>query len=289
MVRGIFYPWYPCHPWLVLVKPRRESHVRPSKIKAKLQRDEPVLLTTLHLTDPSLYELVGLMGFDGIWMDMEHHGYSLETAITLMRAARVGSTDIMARPAKGEFMRLGRMLEAGAQGIMYPRCDDAAEARQVVTWSKFAPLGQRGIDGANPDMPYCTMPLEQYIREANEQTFVVIQLEDQRALENARDIAAVEGVDVLFFGPGDFSVLSGFPGQFDHPRVQEAIHTIANAARRAGKHWGMPGLTPERTQQLVEMGARFIGYGADILMVKNGLEEIQRQFQPLGFSFDKRI
>ena len=66
------------------------------------------------------------MGFDGIWMDMEHHGYGLETALTLMRAARVGSTDIMVRPAKGEFMRMGRMLEGGAQGILYPRCDDAA-------------------------------------------------------------------------------------------------------------------------------------------------------------------
>src|SRR6516225_11892664 len=128
--------------------------MRPSKIKAKLKRNEPVLLTTLHLFDPSLYELASLMGFDGIWMDLEHHGYSVETAMTLMRAARVGSSDILARPAKGEFMRLGRMLEAGAQGIMYPRCDDAAEARAVVAWSKFAPLGRRGYDSANADTPY---------------------------------------------------------------------------------------------------------------------------------------
>ncbi len=95
--------------------------MRTSKIKGKLKRDEPVLLTTLHLTDPSVFELTGVMGFDGIWMDMEHHGYSVETATSLMRAARVGTTDIMVRPAKGEFRRMGRMLEAGAQGIMYPR------------------------------------------------------------------------------------------------------------------------------------------------------------------------
>src|SRR5690242_17423090 len=145
--------------------------MRPSKIKAKLRKNEPVLVTTLHFTDPSLYEMVGLMGFDGLWMDMEHHGYSLETAMTLMRAARVGSTDIMVRPAKGEFMRLGRMLEAGAQGIMYPRCDNAAEAKEVVTWAKFAPLGKRGFDGGNPDMPYCTMDTAAYVRNANEETF----------------------------------------------------------------------------------------------------------------------
>src|SRR5437899_11030854 len=115
--------------------------MRTSRIKARLKHNEPVLLTTLHLTDPSLFELASLMGFDGIWMDLEHHGYSVETAQTLMRAARVGGADIMVRPAKGEFMRMGRMLEAGAQGVMYPRCNDAAEAAQVVKWAKFAPLG----------------------------------------------------------------------------------------------------------------------------------------------------
>jgi 4-hydroxy-2-oxoheptanedioate aldolase len=263
--------------------------MRPSKIKAKLKRNEPVLLTTLHLTDPSIYELVGLMGFDGIWMDLEHHGYSVETAMTLMRAARVGSTDVMVRPAKGEFMRLGRILEAGAQGIMYPRCEDAAEATQVVTWAKFAPQGKRGYDSANPDNPYCTLPMEQYIQAANEQTFLVIQIEDQHALDDALAIAATEGVDVLFFGPADFTVLGGIPGQFDHPRVQQAMRTIADAARQAGKHWGMPCWSLEHARQLLDMGARFIPFGADIIMVKTGLEDIQRRFRPLGFTFDSRL
>lgn len=263
--------------------------MRPSRIKAKLSRNEPVLLTTLHLTDPSLFELTSLMGYDGIWMDMEHHGYGLETAMTLMRAARVGGTDILVRPAKGEFMRMGRMLEAGAQGILYPRCDDAAEAREVVRWSKFAPLGQRGFDGGNPDMPYCTMSVDEYVRAANAETFLVVQIEDRGALVHAYEIAAVEGVDALFFGPADFTVLSGIPGQFDHPIVHEAIETIADAARRAGKHWGMPVGTPERARELMALGAKFLAHGADIIWVKNGLEETRRRFGPLGFTFDGRL
>src|SRR5262245_53518921 len=191
--------------------------MRPSKIKAKLERNEPVLVTALQFLDPAVFELTALLGFDGIWLDMEHHGPSVETAARLTRAARVGSTDVMVRIAKGEFMRMGRVLEAGAHGIMYPRCDNAAEARDVVTWSKFAPLGRRGFDGGNPDMPYCTMPMDAYVREANAQTFLVVQIEDPAALGHVDEIAAVEGVDVLFFGPADFSVLSGIPGQFDHP------------------------------------------------------------------------
>lgn len=259
--------------------------MRKSRVKAKLNRNEPVLLTTLHLTDASLYEMVTLAGFDGIWMDLEHHGYSVETAAGLMRAARIGPTDIMARPAKGEFMRMGRLLEMGAQGILYPRCDNADEAREVVKWSKFAPLGRRGFDGGNADMPYCSMPMTDYIREANEQTFVCVQIEDPDALEHVEAIAAVEGVDVIFFGPADFTVLSGVAGQFQHPVVTRAIERVAKAARAAGKHWGMPAGTVERAQELMALGARFICHGADLIMVKNGLEEIQRRFQPLGFTF----
>jgi 4-hydroxy-2-oxoheptanedioate aldolase len=263
--------------------------MRPSKIKAKLTRNEPVLLTTLHLTDPTLYELTSLMGFDGIWMDLEHHGYSLETAQNLMRAARVGSADIMIRPAKGEFMRMGRMLEAGAQGILYPRCDDAAEAAEVVKWAKFAPLGKRGFDSGNADNPYCTMPMAPYVKAANAETFIAIQIEEQHAVDNALAIAEVEGVDALFVGPADFTVLSGIPGQFDHPLVQKAIHKVAEAARKAGKHWGLPGGSAEHIKQLLDMGARFLCFGADIIWVKSALENIQRQFKPLGFTFDNRL
>ncbi|MFO0816961.1 MAG: aldolase/citrate lyase family protein [Pirellulales bacterium] len=259
--------------------------MRISRVKAKLRRNEPALLTTLHLTDATLYEMVTLAGFDGIWMDLEHHGYSVETAAGLMRAARIGPTDIMARPAKGEFMRMGRLLEMGAQGILYPRCDNADEAREVVKWSKFAPLGRRGFDGGNPDMPYCSMPMPEYLHEANEQTFVCVQIEDPEALEHVEEIAAVEGVDVVFFGPADFTVLSGIAGQFQHPLVNQAIERVAKAAKAAGKHWGMPAGTVERAQELMALGARFICHGADLIMVKNGLEEIQRRFRPLGFTF----
>ncbi len=263
--------------------------MRTSRVKAKLSRDEPVLVTTLHLTDPSLFELTSLMGFDGIWIDLEHHGYSVETAGQLMRAARVGGSDVVARPAKGEFMRMARLLEAGAQGIMYPRCDDATEAAEVVRWAKFAPLGERGCDGAGADAPYCSIPTAQYVEQANRETFIVIQLEQQHALDNAESIAAVEGVDILFLGPGDFSVLSGIPGQFDHPLIQDAMKKTAAAARNAGKCWGTTCANPQSLAMLLELGARFIAYGADILMVKRGLEQIQRESAELGFTFDNRL
>lgn len=263
--------------------------MRESRIKAKLRRGEPVLVITLHLIDPSVFELASLMGFDGIWIDLEHHAHSLQTAAELMRAARVGGADIIARPAKGEFMRMQRMLEAGAHGIMYPRCDDAREAAEVVQWAKFGPVGRRGFDGANPDMPYLTMPLDQYIEEANRQTFVIVQIETPQAMDNGDEIAAVEGVDILMLGPADFTVLGGIPGQFDDERVHEAKRKVADVATRAGKYWGCPAASVEEAQELLAMGARAIFHQADILLIKNGLEQVQREMSPLGFTFDNRL
>lgn len=263
--------------------------MRPSKIKAKLRRNEPVLLTSMAYANPAEYELASLMGFDGLWLDMEHSKVGMETAEGLMRAARVGTTDVMVRVAKGEFLRLGRALEAGAQGILYPRCDNAEEAKQVVAWSKFHPLGHRGADGANADMPYCTMALDQYVKEANEQTFVGVQIEDPNALKNADAMAAVPGVDFLFFGPGDFSIFAGIPAQWTNPIIDNAIKTVAAATKKAGIHWGMPAFNAEWAKKLLDLGARILSHGADIIWVKNGLDDTRKKFGPLGFTFDGRI
>jgi 4-hydroxy-2-oxoheptanedioate aldolase len=220
---------------------------------------------------------------------MEHHAHSMETAQNLMRAARVGTSDIIARPAKGEFMRLGRMLEAGAQGIMYPRCDSAAEAAEVVKWAKFPPLGKRGVDGGNADMPYCSMPLPQYLKDANEQTFIIIQVEEEHAIDDVEQIAAVEGVDVVMLGPGDYSSLGGFPGQWNHPRLAGAVERIAAAAERTGKHWGRPVGSVEDAIKYINLGARFLPHSSDITLVKNGLEKIQRDFAEAGFTFINQL
>ena len=263
--------------------------MRKSVVKGKLGRNEPVLLTSLLLNAPALYELVSLMGFHGVWMDLEHHPTSAETAEALMRASRVGNTDILARPAKGEMMRLGRLLEAGATGILYPRCSNAAEAEAVVRAAKFYPLGERGYDGSNPDQPYSTMPADHYVRIANEETFIFVQIEDAGALAEAEAMAAVEGVDGLFFGPVDFSVLSGIPGKLDRPIVQEAIDTVASAARNTGKHWGMPVVSAEAAAPLMERGARILACSADLALVKAGMETLQEDFAQLGLEFDNQL
>ncbi|MAE65956.1 MAG: aldolase [Phycisphaeraceae bacterium] len=257
-----------------------------SKIRAHLSRGEPALAFCCHLTDPAVHELVGLMGFDAIWFDMEHHVYTLEKAQDLIRAARIGAgADALVRPAAGEYKRMMRMLEAGAQAVLYPRCSGAAEAREVVRSMKFPPLGERGLDGGNRDMPFCHMDTNAYIKAANEQTVLFCQIETPEGLDAAEAMLDVEGVDGLFFGPTDYSMEAGIPGQMDHPMIDDAVRKIADAARRAGKHWGAP-CNAERAKKLLDLGATMLCTGADIIMVKMGMQRTQEEFGSLGFKFD---
>ena len=261
--------------------------MRPSRIKAKLSRNEPALCTTLTLADPAVFELTSLMGFDGIWLDLEHHSHSVETASQLMRAVRVGTADIVARPAKGEFMRMGRLLEAGAQAIMYPRCDSAEEAAEVVRWAKFAPLGQRGFDGANPDADYGGTRVTDYLAHANRETLIIMQVENHRAVDQAEAIAAVPGVDAIMLGPGDFSVLEGLAAESEQGRIMAVTRKIAAAAGNAGKHWACTIGNLDEARQSLELGSKLLFYGADILFIRRCLEQMQTDFAALGFSFGK--
>lgn len=99
----------------------------------------------------------------------------------------------------------------------------------------------------------------------------------------------MDGVDILFVGTEDLSLQSGIPGQFDHELTQEAIRKTAKAAKKAGKYWGCPSGSIKQTQELLEMGARLIGCNADIVMIKNGLEKMQSDMSPLGFTFNNQL
>jgi len=260
--------------------------MKPSRVLSKIRRGERALGVCLHLTDPSVYEMTSLLGFDAIWMDLEHHGYSVETAGHLMRAARIGGTDIVARPGKGEFMRLSRLLEMGASGIMYPRCDSAAEAAEVVRWARFAPIGQRGFDGAGADARFSLTPMTSYLEQANRETFVLIQVEHPTAVEQSEEILSVPGVDMIMLGPADFTVLTGIPGQFTHPTVLAAFERIAKAAKKTGKHWAATCGSLEQAAKLTEMGCSLIFHGCDLIFVRQGLERIKEQFGPaIGLTF----
>ena len=259
--------------------------MRKSHVIAKLEQKQPAWCVAISMSDFTLFEVAGLTGVDGIWLDLEHHGFSVESAAHLICGARAGDTDVIARPGKGEFMRLGRMLEMGATGIMYPRCDDPEEAAEVVKWSKFAPLGVRGYDGSNPDMPYMSIPKAEYIQQANKETFIIVQVEHPSAVDQAEAIAAVDGVDFLMLGPGDFSILSGIPeAGYSHPKMQMAIDTISKAAKNTGKSWAALAFSLDDVRQFVAAGAGLIFYGSAMRAVRDHFASTREALLNEGFA-----
>ena len=255
--------------------------MRQSQVKEVWNRGGIAVGSLIKSTDPVHTEIVSQLGLDFIWLDLEHSDKSVETFAHLTRAARLGSSDIMARPARWEYMRMGRLLEAGAHGILYPRCESAEEAAEVVKWSKFHPLGERGFDGGSADNNYGQYPADNYTAEANAQTWIAIQIESPRAVDRANEIAAVDGVDCVFFGPGDFSALSGRAGQVQGAETLKAAETIAMATQAAGKIFGTLVFDMEHARLMKSYGARLLAHGADVVFLKAAYQQLVDDYAEL--------
>ena len=242
--------------------------MKKSLVKARWAAGEAATCAILHLADGAYAEFAAAQPcFDCIWYDLEHGPVALERAADLFRAVRWQGKDVMARPGKGEFMRMGRMLEQGASGIMYPRCENVDEAREFVRWAKFAPLGERGFAGDNAEAGYGAIDVDAYVTAANAETFLAPMIESPTSLANARAIAETEGVDMLFFGPGDYSVLGGIRSSLDSLEILKAMEQACVAARAAGKHFGSLAITDEQMRRLVDMGADFLMCYSDMAAI----------------------
>jgi 4-hydroxy-2-oxoheptanedioate aldolase len=245
-----------------------------SKVK-QIWKDGGLAIGTLVKSiDPVHSEALSQMGFDFLWYDLEHSDKSVETFSNLARATRVGNVDILARPARWEYMRMGRLLEAGATGILYPRCESAEEATELVRWSKFHPMGERGFDGGSADNNYGQYPADNYTDQANENTWITAQVESPAALKKVSEIASVDGIDCIFFGPGDYSALTGRPGDVKGEKTLEAARITAEETIAAGKIFGTLVFDMDHAKQMKDLGAQLLVHGADIVFYKKAYAEI---------------
>jgi 4-hydroxy-2-oxoheptanedioate aldolase len=245
-----------------------------SRVLRQLRGGELVRVAGMsRVRDPWLAEVIGRTGYDVIWFDMEHRAFGYEVIDPIATACRLAQIDLMVRVLKTGYTAPMRAMEFGANGIMVPHILSAAEARQWAEWTRFPPLGRRGFDGAGADADYLFADPVEYMQHANRETFLVLQIEDREAVECVDEIAAVEGVDLLFIGPGDLSISLGHPFQVNHSSMQKAIDRVAEAAAKHGKWWGMPTGSPQSAQGLIDRGARFVVCGGDHGALVNGLRE----------------
>jgi 4-hydroxy-2-oxoheptanedioate aldolase len=256
-----------------------------SRVRTKLRAGEFVKVIGINrVTEPWLTEVVGRLGFDVVWFDMEHRAHDFEVIDRLSLACRATGIDLMVRICKNGYTSIMRALEFGANGIMIPHCCSAAEAEQWVRWSRFPPAGNRGFDHAGADADYGLSDPIEYLDKQNGEIFLAVQIEDREAVDRVDEIAAVDGVDLLFVGPADLSISYGFPLQRQHPAIQRAIDKVANAAQKRGKWWGTVTETPETAQTELNRGARMITCANDHFLLVRGLQDAYVNFKAVGIS-----
>ena len=213
-------------------------------------------------------------GFDWLFIDMEHSSLDLGTAAQIAAAALpVGITPIVRVPGP-EHHHASRMLDGGTQGVVVPHVDSADDARRVVSYCKYPPLGHRSLYGQQPQFLFQSLPVSDATRLANEETLVIVMLESPDAVAQADEIAAVPGVDVLMIGTNDFCAEAGIPGRYDDPRVEAAYRSIVEACRRHGKTPGMGGIGDHGLlEKFIGLGMRFILAGNDIAFLMSGARQ----------------
>jgi 4-hydroxy-2-oxoheptanedioate aldolase len=238
--------------------------MRPSRVLKKLRNGEVVTSIKHNLTDPRAVEISAMSGFDCIWLCMEHTSASWSALEAQIYAAKAWDTDVLIRVPRGSYSDYVKPLELDASGIMVPHIMSADDAKHVARMTRFHPIGLRPADGGNADGAYCAIPFTDYIKQANEERFVIVQIEDPEPLDQLDEICAVPGIDMIFFGPGDFSQAIGAPGQMDHPKIAEARKLVAAAARKHGKFAGTVS-SPDAIGSIIEMGYQFINCASDVI------------------------
>ena len=243
--------------------------------RQKLANDELVVcLGVNQMRTPNIAMIAAACGFDAIYIDLEHNPTSLETAAAICVAALGLGVTPIARVTSHDPHDATRILDCGAQGVMVPHIQNAAEARAVVEACRFAPIGHRSAAGTVPALGYAPLKL------LNEHTLLIAMLETPEAIENVDAIAAVDGIDVVHIGSTDLSTEMGIPGDYQHPRMRAAFEATAAAAKHHGKAMGVGGVREDLAFQtwLVQLGVRYLTSGSDVgYILSAGRADVRQQ------------
>jgi 2-keto-3-deoxy-L-rhamnonate aldolase RhmA len=237
-----------------------------------LRDRDPVVGTWASLADPAVPELLA-PDADFVVLDTEHTPNSLETVSDCARAvdAADGEALPIARVAWNDPVRIKRLLDTGVAGVMVPMMETAAEAEEAVAACRYPPDGIRGIATARAS-DY-GRNFEGYVESANDDLLTILQVETRAGVENAADIAAVDGVDALFVGPADLSANLGAFGEWTSPELTGAISTVLDAGEAADTPVGTLGSRPAEVRALGSLGFDFLIAGVDTAMLLDGVSE----------------
>ena len=243
--------------------------IRKNPAKEKLQRGDPVTTISGNMTS-EIIDFLGPLGFDAAWIECEHGPVSWEQISDMTRACDLWGMSSITRVNSNDAGLITRTLDRGSMGVVLPHVNTRADAEQAMQSAKFAPLGCRGMFGGRQ-----SYGVSDYFHRANDQTMVIVLLEEVEALQNLDEILGVDYIDVFFVAPSDLSQTMGHIGDPGHPEVQQAIDTaiakIVSSGRMAGTL-----VNDDNVASYVEKGVRFLMTSWNAWLARGSAEFLAR-------------
>lgn len=249
-----------------------------SPVKKRLREGEPVIAVTITAANVDAAAHLAALGFDFLWVEMEHSPITLETLRNIVLGTRGMKALPFARVPVNEIWMAKRVLDAGVCGVIFPFTSTPELAAQAAAACRYPLAGRRGSGAV---LARFSWPggSEGYAESADQNVTVIVIIEEARAVENIDAIAATPGIDVMFIGTSDLSFSLGLRGNQDHPKLQEAIEKVVAAAKKHGKVAGRPAATPDMVEKFLKQGFGFFQAPTDLGFMTAGARQY---LEPLG-------
>ncbi|MGR3463428.1 HpcH/HpaI aldolase family protein [Limimaricola sp.] len=230
------------------------------------------------ISGPLVPEALSGLGYDWVVIDTEHSPTDVSDVLPALQAmAAEPMTSAVVRPAWNDPVIIKRLLDFGAQTLLIPYVQSAEEARAAVAATRYPPVGMRGVAGLHRATRYGR--IGDYTARAHEETCVLVQVETKSALDRLEEIAGVEGVDGVFFGPADLSASLGHPGQLDHPEVVAALMDGIDRLKAMGVPSGILSLDPDFARACIARGTGFTAVGIDASLMLGAARDLLERFR----------
>lgn len=242
-----------------------------NQVRKKLANGETVLGTMIQeLRSPAVPIIFANAGFDFVFIDMEHGAHTMETVADMIKVARFAGITPFVRIPDLQYHLIARCLDAGAQGFMVPRIETREQAEKAVSYSKYPPLGERGCSINKGHNNYRSDDLISFIKNANEENFVILQIERKTAVENLETILSVEGVDGAILGPNDMAVSYGVANDLGSPMMEDIFMKVLETGEKFGVYTGMHIANLQKLTEWKNKGMQIITYNTDIGFLNAG-------------------
>ena len=246
--------------------------MRSNPVKQRLQAGGHAFGAMIfEMFSPGMAQIASNAGAEFILYDMEHSGFGLGELKAQVACCRGLDIVPMVRVPTTQYHFVARALDAGAVGVMVPMVESVEQAREIVSFTRYPPRGRRGAGFGMAHDDYEGGSVADKIAALEARTLVIAQIETAKGAEAIDEIAAVDGIDVVWLGHFDLTNFMGIPGQFDHPRYLAAVEAIIAAARRHGKTAGFMAADETWARDYVAKGFRMLAYGPDQALYQHAL------------------